>query len=232
MINDRGDELIQHGSSGWLYKRRKTFDKSIISILILDLAASARSATSHHKGAEYPGPHSTLGTGASLDGHAYEGTSAYAQAVPKHFHDLKSGAATPIPTASDHYLPPPNRIHYPFMSLTSAFFSQISFPGVFTTIMIILALVWTATLTIALVEFGNYLWKRRRATRLAAATEEHIAQLRSEQFEGLDKIPMQTDIISQATELVNPSLKDNEDLSNSFELDAEAASGLEDYRIV
>lgn len=92
--------------------------------------------------------------------------------------------------------------------------------------MIVLALVWIATLTIGLMEFGNYLWKRRRATRLAAATEVHIAQLRSEQFEGLDKIPMQSDIIPQATELVN------EDPSSSFELDAEAASGLDDYRIV
>ncbi|KAJ5724618.1 hypothetical protein N7493_006346 [Penicillium malachiteum] len=63
------------------------------------------------------------------------------------------------------------RISFPFLKSAPMSLPQLPLPGIFTTIMILLALVWIAILTIGLVEVANYLWKRRRMTHVAADTD-------------------------------------------------------------
>ncbi|KAJ5717029.1 hypothetical protein N7488_002675 [Penicillium malachiteum] len=63
------------------------------------------------------------------------------------------------------------RISFPFLKSAPMSLPQLPLPGIFTTIMILLALVWIAILTIGLVEVANYLWKRRRMAHVAADTD-------------------------------------------------------------
>ncbi|KAJ5682542.1 hypothetical protein N7462_005707 [Penicillium macrosclerotiorum] len=72
------------------------------------------------------------------------------------------------------------RISFPFLKSAPIALPQYPLPGNLMTVMVLLALVWIAILTIALVEFGNYLWKRRRAAMLAIesdkiANQRHIS---------------------------------------------------------
>ncbi|KAJ6013780.1 hypothetical protein N7540_008371 [Penicillium herquei] len=63
------------------------------------------------------------------------------------------------------------RISFPFLKSTPMSLPQLPLPGIFTTIMILLALVWIAILAIGLVEVANYLWRRRRLAHVAADTD-------------------------------------------------------------
>ncbi|KAJ5634747.1 hypothetical protein N7528_002589 [Penicillium herquei] len=63
------------------------------------------------------------------------------------------------------------RISFPFLKSAPMSLPRLPLPGIFTTIMILLALVWIAILTIGLVEVANYLWKRRRMAHVAADTD-------------------------------------------------------------
>lgn len=53
------------------------------------------------------------------------------------------------------------RVSIPLLKLFPASFPAYPLPGIFTTVVVLLALVWVAILTIGLVEFGNYLWNSR-----------------------------------------------------------------------
>lgn len=50
------------------------------------------------------------------------------------------------------------RVSIPLMKFFPASFPAFALPGIFTTVIVLLALVWVAILAIGLVEFGNYLW--------------------------------------------------------------------------
>ncbi|KAJ5728838.1 uncharacterized protein N7483_003346 [Penicillium malachiteum] len=63
------------------------------------------------------------------------------------------------------------RISFPFFKLAPMSLPQLPLPGIFTTVMILLALVWIAILAIGLVEVANYLWRRRRIAHVAADTD-------------------------------------------------------------
>ena len=96
--------------------------------------------------------------------------------------------------------------------------------------MVLLALVWIAILTIALVEFGNYLWKQRRATRLAVEREavDERSDATSEDFV---KVPLR--IIDVPKMVASDVLDDNQDENRTMlprisvsDLDSE--SGIDD----
>lgn len=59
------------------------------------------------------------------------------------------------------------RISFPFLKFAPKCPPRLPLPGIFTTVVLLLSLVWIAIFTIAMVELGNYLWKKRRAARLA-----------------------------------------------------------------
>ena len=101
-------------------------------------------------------------------------------------------------------------------------FPQFPLPSIFTTVMIILALVWVAILTIGLVEVGNYLWRRRYNARLAAESERLANEESSSSRECL-KEPFQVLVVprapwrtesrrNEASELLSSTLDDDSDI--------------------
>lgn len=57
------------------------------------------------------------------------------------------------------------RVSFPFLKFAPTAFPSFPLPGIFTTVIILLALVWIAILTVGLVEFGNYLWRNSESAR-------------------------------------------------------------------
>jgi hypothetical protein len=60
------------------------------------------------------------------------------------------------------------RISFPFLKFAPKCPPRLPLPGILTTVALLLALIWVSILTIALVELGNYMWKKRQAARLMA----------------------------------------------------------------
>jgi hypothetical protein len=88
------------------------------------------------------------------------------------------------------------RISLPFLKFAPANFPQYPLPGIFTTVMVLLAMVWIAIFMIGLVELGNYLWKRRAATQ--AERDEGVSEGTFDEPEELVKMPMQVLVIPQS----------------------------------
>ena len=57
------------------------------------------------------------------------------------------------------------RVSLPFLKFAPTSFPSFPLPGIFTTVIVLLVMVWIAILTIGLVEFGNYLWNGTGSTR-------------------------------------------------------------------
>lgn len=58
------------------------------------------------------------------------------------------------------------RFSLPTLGSSTATLPRYPLPGIFTTVIILLAMVWIAIFTIGLVELGNYLWARRREAQV------------------------------------------------------------------
>lgn len=68
------------------------------------------------------------------------------------------------------------RISFPFLKYAPKCLPWLPLPGILTTVALLLALIWVAILTIALVELGNYMWKKRQAARLVMESDNIVSE--------------------------------------------------------
>ena len=172
------DPTIERGPPDYRYKRDSSSGKSIVSVLV---PVSPASAHHHHKQQQQDAyTYARLESLAAHKSSSYSELLAHSQSPSSELQEDES-ASTPPPStafssaalklASGHSISFFSyRISLPFLKFAPSFF-PFQPPDVFTTVLVLLAMVWIAILMIALVEFGNYLWKRRQAERLAARCE-------------------------------------------------------------
>lgn len=83
----------------------------------------------------------------------HDDTSSYHDYYDSEFYTTSLGFS------SGHYISFLSyRVSLPFLKFAPVSFASFPLPGIFTTVIVLLAMVWIAILTIGLVEFGNYLW--------------------------------------------------------------------------
>jgi hypothetical protein len=113
------------------------------------------------------------------------------------------------------------RISLPFLKFAPANLPQYPLPDIFTTVMVLLAMVWIAIFMIGLVELGNYLWKRRAARQ--AERDEDMGE-RFDESEELVKVPMRV--------MVVPRVETDHDEEATLSSESDSGSDLErdDYR--
>ncbi|KAJ5956856.1 hypothetical protein N7501_011135 [Penicillium viridicatum] len=114
-------------------------------------------------------------------------------------------------------------------------FSQYPLPEAFTTVIILLVMVWIAMFTIGLLELGNYLWRRRRE----ALAREGAQRLHNPDPDvGLDettKVPLR--IVIAPSENTRPRSVEGhryeflESVASDYDSDSGSESDEDDYRI-
>lgn len=122
------------------------------------------------------------------------------------------------------------RISFPFLKFAPECLPRFPLPGIFTTVVLLLALVWIAILTIALVELGNYMWQRRRAARLATESDNVV----SDDLSGTCKNgKIQLDMLAGCGSERTEGYVDNTSLMSDFNSDSGSDSepDVDDYRI-
>jgi hypothetical protein len=126
---------------------------------------------------------------------------------------------------------------FPFPTVRSKVvaFPQYPLPRVFTTVIVLLVMVWVAIFTIGLLELGNYLWRRRAE----ALGREDVQGLHSEEedvgFDETMKVPL-TIVIAPSENTRSPSVEEPgygflESVSSDYESDSGSESDEDDYRI-
>jgi len=114
------------------------------------------------------------------------------------------------------------RISLPFLNFAPANFAQYPLPGIFTAVMVLLAMVWIAIFMIGLVELGNYLWKRRARQVEGGEISEEVSKC-----EELVKLPVRVMVIPR------PDMDGDEEavlLSSWSESESGSDSERDDYR--
>lgn len=120
------------------------------------------------------------------------------------------------------------RISFPFLKYAPKCLPRFPLPGIFKTVVLLLALVWIAILTIALVELGNYMWKKRRDARLVLESDNIMTESMLSGYED-EKIPLRV--------MTVPGREGMEGCAASLMNDYNSESGsdsepdVEDYRI-
>jgi hypothetical protein len=112
------------------------------------------------------------------------------------------------------------RISLPFLKFAPANLPQSPLPDIFTTVMVLLAMVWIAIFMIGLVEFGNYLWKRRAARQ--AERDEDMGE-RFDESEELVKVPMRVMVVPRVE-------TDHDEEASGSESDSGSDLERDDYR--
>ncbi|CAG7994708.1 unnamed protein product [Penicillium olsonii] len=116
------------------------------------------------------------------------------------------------------------RIPIPTLRFNTSSLTGYPFPGVFTTVIVLLAMVWIAMITIGLVELGNHMWMRRRRTVDAQCSKEHNVELDKLAKVPITVVAIPTDrvLITKNYQLTEHALEDSDENSDSDE---------DDYRI-
>jgi hypothetical protein len=143
--------------------------------------------------------------------------------------DTESYSSSTLQISPGHYISFFSyRISFPFLKYAPKYLPRFPLPGIFTTVMLLLALVWVAILTIALVEMGNYMWKKRRDARLALESDNIASDSVLGGYED-EKIPLRV--------MTVPGPEGMEGCAASLMNDYNSESGsdsepdVEDYRI-
>ncbi|CAI7614054.1 unnamed protein product [Penicillium glandicola] len=126
------------------------------------------------------------------------------------------------------------RFSFPTLRSKDMTLLQYPLPGVFTTVIILLVMVWVAIFTIGLVELGNYIWRRRQE-----ALPRDDQDLYSEEigFDETMKVPLR--IVIAPSESTRPHFAGAhgyeflESVSSDSEVDSDSGSESDedDYRI-
>ncbi|KAJ6109174.1 hypothetical protein N7486_001408 [Penicillium sp. IBT 16267x] len=223
----RQDTNLERGQPGRLYKRDKTSDKSIVSVLVSNPPISERlyRQWKHPQAENYEYPWKTA-TRTKHFGEVLGHTKAKTGVTG--FHRQGNDSSSPsLGLSSGNYISFVSyRISFPFLRFVPLSFPQFPLPDIFTTIMILLALVWIAILTVGLVEVGNFLWDRGRAAHLADESNEVESDDAAGRSVELVKEPFQVLIIPRVPrrEAVRHQDEDEDLLSSSSGSDSEFES--------
>lgn len=211
-----------------LLKREPSSDETIVSVLVPvapksdylphghDLAAadnpdSDPQRLSRHYGEYFSNQEKDIDGYFQPENESY--TSSTVQILPVHYISFLS-----------------YRISFPFLKFAPKCLPRFPLPGIFTTVVLLLALVWIAIFTIALVELGNYMWQKRRAARCATESDNIVNGSLSEICEN-GKIPFDMLAVSgpERTEGCDDNASSISDFNSESGTDSEPA--VEDYRI-
>ncbi|KAJ5359535.1 uncharacterized protein N7496_011948 [Penicillium cataractarum] len=151
----------------------------------------------------------------------------------EYFNDQEneSYTASTLQISPNHYISFLSyRISFPFLKFAPKCLPRFPLPGIFTTVVLLLALVWIAILTIALVELGNYMWQKRRAARPAIESDNIASDALSGTCED-GKI--QLGVLAVSGPERPESYGDNESLMSDFnsESGSDSEPDVDDYRI-
>lgn len=123
------------------------------------------------------------------------------------------------------------RISFPFLKFAPKCLPRLPLPGILTTVALLLALIWVAILTIALVELGNYLWKKRQTARLAAESDNIVNERMSTTCED-SKIPLSVVAHGSWSEQTESYLdRESLDIDSNSDSGSDSEPDVDDYRI-
>ncbi|KAJ5553829.1 hypothetical protein N7513_003788 [Penicillium frequentans] len=167
------DTNLERGQ-GLLYKREDTSDETIVSVLTPHSPISERLYRhwKHPQAEHYDYPWKPATPTTKHYGEVLGHNKAKTSATGYHEQESKSSSSSLGLPSGDYISFFSYRISFPFLKFAPVSSAPFPLPGLFTTIMVLLALVWIAILTIGLVEVGNYLWSRGQASPLAGGNDE------------------------------------------------------------
>lgn len=214
--------------TGLFYKRDTSSDESTASVLVPGSPSEQphrrRSHHHEHVDSSWRATHQTKPYGQVLGHPGVDASGDYRS------ENDSSTSSSPLRIAPGHYISFFSyRISFPFLKFAPMSFPQFPLPSIFTTVMIILALVWIAILTIGLVEVGNYLWRRRYTARLAAESERLANEESSSSRECL-KEPFQVLVVPRAPWRTESRRNETSELLSST-LDDDSDIEMDDYRM-
>lgn len=231
------DTDIERGPPGYHYEPESSPGESVVSVLVPVAPASAQSHRNHHHQLQdiasqdsYPKVESTAAHKMNHYGEVLGHPQAQTYGV--HRHEASSFSTASLKLASGHSISFFSyRISLPFLKFAPGSFPQSQLPGIFTTVMVLLAMVWIAIIMIGLVEFGNYLWKRRRAARLALESDVDVHEGLAGGAVELTKMPMRV-VVAPGRGTDGEGSQDEEAtlLSSGSESDSGSESSVDDYR--
>ncbi|CAG8908173.1 unnamed protein product [Penicillium egyptiacum] len=192
-------------------------------------------------------------TGEKQENHSEDkGGSINASAAQRqgHYSDILQSLHTKGALRNEHKYTPPAPFSYSSSDHSTSFFAyrcsfptlrletmslpQYPLPGGFTTVIILLVMVWIAMFTIGLLELGNYLWRRRAETE----GREDVQGLHSQEDVSFDEtMKMPLTIVIAPSENTRPcSMGEQgyeflESVSSDYESDSGSESDEDDYRI-
>lgn len=162
--NGNSEPIIERELPGRLYTREDFPEKSVVSVLVPVSPASVQPHQIYEEANvfEYEpiaAPKLTHKKYGQMLG------SPQAQYDAVHRHESEFHTTSTLKLSSGHYISFFSyRVSLPFFKFAPVSFPSFPLPGIFTTVIVLLAMVWIAILTIGLVEFGNYLWNGSEAT--------------------------------------------------------------------
>lgn len=231
------DTDIERAPSGYHYKPESPAGESVVSVLVPVAPASAQSHRNHRHQLQST---STQDSSPKIESTAVHKMNHYgevlghpqAQTNDVHRHGSSSFSTASLKLASGHSISFFSyRISLPFLKFAPGAFPQSQLPGIFTTVMVLLAMVWIAIIMVALVEFGNYVWKRRRAARLALEYDVDVHEGLADGAVELTKMPMRA-LVAPGRGTDGEGSQDEEAtlLSSGSESDSGSESSVDDYR--
>ncbi|KAJ5422803.1 hypothetical protein N7445_010911 [Penicillium cf. griseofulvum] len=127
------------------------------------------------------------------------------------------------------------RFSFPTLRSKAMIFPHYHLPGAFTTVIILLVMVWVAIFTIGLLELGNYLWRRRGQTLVMEGDRVPDSEERNVDLDETVKVPLRIIIAPSAgTRRLSVGEHGYESLESIYS-NSESNSGSEsdedDYRI-
>ncbi|KXG49162.1 uncharacterized protein PGRI_030320 [Penicillium griseofulvum] len=128
------------------------------------------------------------------------------------------------------------RFSFPALRSKVMMFPHYHLPGTFTTVIILLVMVWVAIFTIGLLELGNYLWRRRGQTLVSEGDRVPDSEERNLDLDETMKVPLR--IITAPSAVTRPHSvgEHGYDSPVSIYSDSKSNSGSEsdedDYRIL
>ncbi|KAF3398575.1 hypothetical protein F1880_006333 [Penicillium rolfsii] len=172
-----------------LSQRDPSSDESIVSILVPIAPTSDYLPHSHHHDNPSTEKQDISTLKSSIVPQRLKNYGEFFNSQKNDRKELLDPDAEPVSSSTLEISPTPYislfsyQISFPFLKYAPKCLPHFSVPGIFTTVVVLLALVWVAILTIALVELGNYMWKERRDATIVLETENVASNSMSSECE-------------------------------------------------
>ncbi|KAJ5753144.1 hypothetical protein N7520_010061 [Penicillium odoratum] len=222
---------LERGQPGRNYKRDTISDKPIVSVLVPKPLISEKLDRhwKHPQAEHYESPWKNTAPSTKHYGEVLGNKKAKVETTGFHRQETQSSTSS-LRLSSGNYISIFSyRISFPFLKVAQVSFPQFPLPQIFTTVMILLALVWIAILAIGLAEVGNYLWKRVKSAWLAGESREVAKEDSTGRVVEL-KEPFQVPVVLRLPRREAAWRHENEFLSSSSESDTDS-SGMDDSRM-